>query len=302
MPAASARNHGESDPPGWGKGFPETIGLGMSPPPGAGKVGAASDRKTSGTLSHVATVDIEPISVDLGMALSYRVLDWIRDSWSRKYSRRSGHIAHGDFDRNSHLEQHFTEALLVETTFPALDASSKEPLYMTAKILPETIEVKAGSGRLDGQISSLQKLWSANSFSVNIDGVDCAGVNKVDSFTIKQKHKKFHYGSARLPTVEPTGIEFPNLVLYVSLARAKGFFDWHDQYVVRGRRDTAMEKTGAITYRGPNGDALLTLNLKGVGITAVSIEKSEANSDKIKLAKIELFVESMELEDTDGLE
>ena len=252
---------------------------------------------------HVATVDIEPITVDLGMALSYRMIDWIRDSWSRKYSRRNGHVGHGDFDRHAQLEQHFTNALLIETTFPALDATSKEPLYMSAKILPETIEVKAGSGRLTGLIGSKQKLWVANSFAVNIDGVDCAGgVNKVDAFTIKQKHKKFHYGSARLPQVEPTGIEFPNLVLYVSLARAKPFFDWHNEYVVRGRRDTAMEKTGEIVYRGPNGDDLLTIKLSGVGITAVSVDKSEANSDKIKMAKVELFVESMDIEDKFGLE
>ncbi len=251
---------------------------------------------------HVATVDIEPITVELGMALSYRMIDWIRDSWNRRYSRRSGHVGHGDFDQNAFLEQHFADALLIETTFPTLDATSKEPLYMSAKILPETLEVKPGSGRLQGLISSKQKLWVANSFGVSIDGIDCNGVNKVDSFTIKQKHKKFHYGSARLAQVEPTGIEFPSLVLYVSLARAKPFFDWHNDYVVRGRRDTDMEKTGAIVYRGPNGDDLLTLSLSGVGITAVSVEKSEANSDKIKMAKIELFVESMEIEDPYGLE
>ncbi len=267
-----------------------------------GEVASEQAGPTALQFRHVATVDIEPIQVDLGMALSYRMIDWIRDSWNRKYSRRNGHVGHGDFDRNAHVEQHFTNALLIETTFPALDASSKESLYMSAKILPETLEVKAGSGRLDGQLSSLQKLWSANNFTVDIDGIACGGVNKVDSFTIKQKHKKFHYGSARLPEIEPTGIEFPNLVLYVSLARAKAFFDWHDQYVVRGRRDTAMEKTGAIVYRGPNGDALLTLKLAGVGITAVSIDKSEAQNDKIKMAKVELFVESMDIEDPFGLE
>jgi len=251
---------------------------------------------------HVATVDTEPLVVELGMGLSKPMIHWIADSWRRQYSRRNGHVGHGDFDRWSQLEQHFTDALLIETAFPALDASSKEPLYMTAKILPEVLEVKKGSARLGGIITPKQKLWMSCNFALSIDGVDCKGVNKIDSFTIKQKFKKLHVGSMRHPEIEPTGLEFPTLTFYCGLGRAQGFLDWHEQYVVKGRRDTKMEKNGEIQYRSPSGDILMTISLRGVGITAVSIEKSEANADKLKLAKIECFVETMEIYDGMGLE
>jgi hypothetical protein len=47
---------------------------------------------------HLGAVEIDPIQLEIGMALSRPLLEWIRGSWRRQFSRRSGAIVHSDFD------------------------------------------------------------------------------------------------------------------------------------------------------------------------------------------------------------
>jgi hypothetical protein len=267
-----------------------------------GEVAAEQAGPNFRQFKHVATIDIEPIKLELAMALSGPMMDWIGDSWRRGYSRRNGHVAHGDFSGNSRIEQWFKNALLVETGFPALDASSKESLFLNCTILPEQLEIKEGSGMIGGSVSPLQKQWQANNFNVDIDGINTDGLVKVDAFTVKQKHKKFHYGAMRYAEIEPTGLEFPTFTMYSTIDCAHGFYDWHEKYVIKGHRDTEMEKDGEIQFLSPSGDILMTVSMRRIGITGVSIEKSEAMGDKLKLVKIEMFVEDLELYEGMGLE
>ncbi len=250
---------------------------------------------------HLSTVEIEPVSLELGMSISRPFLQWIQDSWGRQYSRRNGMIVHADYDDTTHLEQHFEDALITETVFPALDGADKSSPYLNVKLQPEKLLLKQRqSGNMTAAIASQQKLWSASNFMFSIDGLDCTKVSKIDSFSVKQKIKQLYIGSQRHPEIEPLGIEFSNITIYVALAHAKPFLDWHEQFVVKGGRDLDHEKMGAITYIGPRGQELLTVELKNVGIFSLTIEKAEANAESIKRCKIELYVEKMALKPQAG--
>ena len=52
-------------------------------------------------------------------------------------ARRSGSIVAYDHDLKPMYEYTFKEALILETTIPTLDASSKEMAYMTIKFQPD---------------------------------------------------------------------------------------------------------------------------------------------------------------------
>jgi hypothetical protein len=244
---------------------------------------------------HVATVDIEPLKVELGMSLAGPFLLWIAETWRKGYSRRNGYVAHGDYSQTARVEQVFMNALLSEVGFPTLDATSKDSLYLNCTIVPEQLELIPGMGPMIGLVPGAQKMYQASRFIVNIDGIDCTGINKIDGFTVKQKVKKFSYGSFRYPEIEPTGIEFPTLTFYTGLDHAATFYAWHKMYVIDGRRDITMEKNGQIIYMGPGFRPLMVLLLKNVGIQGVSIEKSDAGADKIKLVKVELFCEEIDI-------
>lgn len=252
---------------------------------------------------HITTVDIEPISLELGMAVSNRMIQWIGDSWQRKYSRRNGSILHGDFKGKVHYEQQFKDALITETTFPALDATDKNPAYMNVKFQPETLDLHKSSGDLHATVGTKQKLWTPASFMLLIDGLDCSKVSKIESFSVKQKVKKLYYGGARQAQIEPTGIEFPDLNIEMSLAHADDFIKWHKDYVMSGARDMKMEKEGEIIfYNQSMMDALLSVKLKRVGICGIQLLKSEAMAEQVKKVKVSLYCDSMAISPGIGLE
>ena len=247
---------------------------------------------------HLGTVEVEPLSLELGMSMSRPILDWIRASWKRDFGRKTGAVIHTDFEFHSQIEQWFEDALVVETTFPALDGASTDPAYLTVKLQPERVQLKPGKREpVRGVYSPMQKHWSPSNFRLNIDGLDCSHVAKIDSFSVKQNVVQLRVGSSRYPELEPTGIEFGNLSVTIGLAYADDFRKWYEEYVVRGDKDTRQERQGSIEFLGPHGvETLFTVNLQNVGIYGFTIEKSEANSDSTKRCKVDLYVESMDLE------
>ena len=246
---------------------------------------------------HLGTVEVDPIQLEIGMAMSRPVLDWIAGSWKKQFTRMDGQIIHADFNLNSRLEQWFFNALIAETKFPTLDGAAREPAYLGVTIHPEEIQVKDGDGRkVQGVTGMNQKRWLPSNFRLDIQGVDCRYVNRIDSFTVTQKIRPLYTGVQRMPELEPTGIDFSNLTVYMAVEHAGDFLAWHKEFVVQGGKSTTSERPGFIEFLGPdNSTVIFTINLNQVGIHRLSIEKSEAHAEQIKRAKIELYLESMEL-------
>ncbi len=258
-------------------------------------VGPASQR-----IKHTSVAEIEPFTIDFGISESNDILKWIQGSWRKTFSRRNGSISHADFNLKKTVEHEFREALITETSFPALDGAAKEPAYMKVKIQPEYVRLRKVNGdeKLKGALGPKQKMWVASSFRLNIDGIDEAKyANKIEAFTIKQGIKKLYTGVERFPQVEPTKLEFPNIVGTISLEYADKLLEWHEQYTMKGRQYPSGQKTGSIEFLSPQRDkTLFSLNLYDVGLTSLQILQSQANQDQIKRVKFELYVGRMDLD------
>lgn len=250
-------------------------------------------------IKHVSTVDIEPFTVDFGIAGAEDVLTWIQQSWRKDFARRNGQITHADFNLFSTFEHEFYDALITETKFPTLDGASKESAYLNMKIQPERVTAKkVDGGRVQSNIGAKQKMWMASGFRLNIDGVDSAKyTNKIESFAIKQGIKKLYTGEDRFPQIEPTKIEFPNLVCTISLQYADDLIAWYNQYVVSGQADPAAQKTGSIEFLSTDRSTVLfRINLYEMGLHHLQVSQSTANADAIKRCKFELYVGRMDLD------
>jgi len=148
---------------------------------------------TERRVKHIATVEVEPISVEVGMTGSGDVLKWIQGSWNRQWSRRNGEISHANFDLRETYRHEFFDALITDATFPALDATSKDGGFLKFKFQPETIRTTNKGGSEEGRGSGdrirarvgqqvKQKLWSPSAFRFCFDGLDeMAYVNKIES-------------------------------------------------------------------------------------------------------------------------
>jgi len=253
--------------------------------------------------------EIEPLSIEFGMASAGGMLKWIQQSWRKSWTTRNGQVTHADFNMNATVEHQFTGALIAETSFPTLDGKSTEAAMMKCRLQPQGVlrNQVAGNGfKLGAQLSQKQKSWSPARFRMNIDGYDgFQHANKIDGFTIKQEITKMYSGVDRYPQIAPSGLTFPNISGTVAESKAGQILQWFNKVSNEGMLEAQAQTSGSIEFLAPDlSTVLFRLNLYEVGILYAGNEAAQANSDTIKRVKFELFVGRMDLdgESANGLD
>jgi phage tail-like protein len=251
---------------------------------------------------HLGPPKYEDIVIQGGFAMGKPVYDWIKAFLETKRQRKNGSIITSDATGKARSQQDFFNALITEITFPAIDAESRDEAYLTLKFAPEyTRSVKASGNVTAPTRPRAQKRWMPANFRLEIDGLDCSMVSRVESFTIRRVATTDDIGDARDYLKEPGRIEFPNLTITLAEVGAQSWMDWHEDFVIKGNNADAMEKKGALVFLAPNFKAeLARINFAGLGIFRLAPEKAEARSDAVRRFKAELYCEQMtfEIKDT----
>ena len=248
---------------------------------------------------HIGQPKYQEFTLRVGFGMDPSVYEWIAQSWKLNYQRKDGSVVAMDYSLTPKSERQFMQALLTETTIPAMDGSSKEPAYLTVKFAPEIIRDAAPTGQKTDYAQygkTEQKMFLPCNFKLEIDGIDCSKVTKVDSFTVKQTAVTDDIGEAHDYLKEPGKLEFPTLKILVPETAAQGFVEWHKSFVIEGNNDETREKSGMLTLLSPNlQSALLRIKFFNLGIFKIQPAKAEANADAIRQVEVELYVERMEL-------
>ncbi|HWI62853.1 MAG TPA: phage tail protein [Symbiobacteriaceae bacterium] len=249
---------------------------------------------------HIGQPKYEDFTLQIGFSMTKAVYDWIGASWKMNYQRKNGAIVLADYNFKPVSKREFTNALITETTVPAMDASSKEPGYLTVKLAPEFVrfgkvsgdKANAAAGKPDAQ-----KSWLPSNFRLEIDGLDASKVNKIDAFTVKQQAVQDSVGDARDAQREPGKLEFPNLLLTLPVSSADDWIAWHEDFVIKGNNGQDKEKNGTLYLLATNRqDVLATIKFYNMGVVAIREAVSESASDTIARYEVELYVERMEFE------
>ncbi len=240
----------------------------------------------------------EDIRAQVGMAMTKPFYDWIKAFTEGKHVRKDGAILAADAKYIEKARREFTQALIKEITFPKLDGSDKGAAYMTLTISPETMTFAKGTGKkiTHGSGMDKQKNWTANRFDFQLDGFGsaCRRVARIDAFTIKQNILEWNHGNQRHPMKTGSVVEFPNITFYVPEIDAMPFMNRAKERIVDGKRRTSIgQKGGELRTKDGKGRTLFTMEFYDTDIVSVTPEKSDAGSEDIKLAKIELFTEKM---------
>ena len=244
---------------------------------------------------HLGPISYGPFALQAGPAMSKDLYDWISASWNGKYVRKNGSVVAMDQKFVAVSQREFFNALITETTIPALDGSSKDPAYLTLKVAPEYTRSTKASGKAAGIAKTAQKVWLPSNFRVTIDGLDCTKVRAVDSFSVTQKVATDDIGDARDYRREPGKVEFPNLTITLAEVSAQSWFDWFEDFVIKGNSDESKEKQGSIAFLSPNRqDELLRIDLFNLGIFSIGSDKVEANADRVATVTAHLYCERME--------
>ncbi len=241
-------------------------------------------------ISNVKWVDI-PISMGLGMSNDF--YQWIADSFSDKAnaSRKSGSVIYLDRKDSDPADFEFTNGYVAELGMPALDAASKDAAKMSIKVKPEYSRRQDQFGHANGG-KTLPAVndngWQVGDFRLKIDGLEgaTARVNKIDGFTIKQSFVD--------KAGEVDGYEVSDLAITFPDTASKPFYDWLEDFVVKGNNSDKAERGGTLEYLARDGKTVLfTLTFKGLGIFKLSQDKQEAGSDTLRRIKAEMYCESV---------
>jgi hypothetical protein len=248
---------------------------------------------------HIAGVKYEDISFSTTLD-SKPIMDWIAESWDRKYNRKDGSVIVANFDYKAMAELQFFHALVTETTFPKLDGASKDAARITVKLSPEYTRSVPGSGKQMSAAASkgaVPKKWLPSNFRFEMTGLDGSRVNSIESFTVTQKVAENPVGEQRDNEKQPGHLEFPNLQVTLSEASAQTWYDWLSDFVVLGRNGQDKERDGAIVYLSPDLKTELgRINLFSCGIFGLNSQKVEAGSENIRRVTADLYCERMQLQ------
>jgi phage tail-like protein len=246
---------------------------------------------------HLAGLRYEEIVLEAGTGMSKEFYKWIEDSFGVKSTPKEGAIIAADYDFKEQRRMTFSHALVTEFALPALDAASKDAAKMTLKIKPEITRTSKGSGKPaagPGTKQSAQKKWLPANFKLEIAGLDCTRVNKIDPLVFKQKVVEHAVGELRDYEREPASTEFSNLVVTLAESYADSWYKWFDDFVVNGNNTEDKEKSGTLTYLTPNlQETLFQVTFSNLGIFKLAEEHTDSAKEGVRRVKAELYVERM---------
>ncbi|HTR59359.1 MAG TPA: hypothetical protein VMM27_14370 [Casimicrobiaceae bacterium] len=228
---------------------------------------------------HPGPVQYEDITVDVGFAMSDMLFDWIAAAWAGKDQPKDGALLAAGYDLTIKAERQFKSAHIAATVVPALDATSKATSPLSVRLAPASIALASGAGKL--QLKALkQPIWRASNFKLEIDGLDCSKVMRIDSFTV--------------PGVAGGKVAFPTLAVTLAATSAPTWNSWLQDFLIAGNSGDAAEKSGKISFLLPDlKTSLARIELRGLGI--VGLETAPGGPSQVAKLTASLYCEQMSL-------
>ena len=117
---------------------------------------------------HIGAVKEDDVVLKAGLGMTKPFYDWISSFCAGTDPGHEGAVILADLNFNAKSRMEF-QGFIHEVAFPASDAASKEPAYMTVKIFAESSASKKASGQVNAPVSN-QRSWLPANFRVEIAG------------------------------------------------------------------------------------------------------------------------------------
>ena len=222
---------------------------------------------------HLGALRWADLEASVGIDADPALYQWIGDAWFGHPSREQ--VVLETPAEAMELEQ----PTLREVVLPALDVRAHDQRFLKVKIAPQSVRRHPAGGSVvfDGRDPG-RELY-AHAFTVEIDGIDCSGVQAVAPVAVQAMGELKRGGT----------LAFSDVHLAVASDKLASFRAWFDDFVLRGNNDDGKERVGRITFYDPMlKDALATLELYHLGIYRVGpVERART--------QVDLYCERMEL-------
>lgn len=246
---------------------------------------------------HLGLVKYEDIKIACGPGMSQPFYDWVSAAWGSSDQRKNGAIVKLDYKLSAVSAQEFFNAFITEIGFPACDASNKEPSFLMVKIKPESTRTKKISGKFKiPPPNGGKKAWLTSNFRLSISGLDSTKVSRIASFTVKRNFPESEVGERRDYEPMPAVVEFPDLKLSLAASSAQSWYDWYEDFVIKGNCGEDREKSGTLELLTPDlKTALARVTFANLGIFRLAPEPPK-DPNQIEQVTADLYCQQMSLE------
>jgi len=232
---------------------------------------------------HLGGVSFGDLVLTAGFGMDTIFYRWLSDSLVAGKSGpkpAGGAIIRCDYDFKPIARRAFDHALISSVTFPKLDATSKDPAFLTVTISPEAIRDE--KPRIDPVVQrSKPQRAAASNFRLEIDGLDCHRVLAVDALTVTLPRAPETIGITREP-VASRHAGFSNLNVTLASTVAQDWRDHFKKFVLEGQNTEEDEKQGTLTLLTPDPTkAIATVNFEGLGIFGLEEDWSGAGAERM---------------------
>jgi len=251
---------------------------------------------------HLGGVKYDDITITCGTSLSKTFYEWIRATLGHQAARQNGAVITLDNDFKELSRRDWTNGIISEIGFPALDESSNDPARLTIKISPEYVKMTRNSGQPSALISKspkgTQKRWTPSNFRLNIAGLEdaCAHVNSIAPLVIRRQVAQSPIREKQDDERESVNLEIPNLIIAFPESHAGKFYNWHEDFVFSRNNKQRQEKTGTLDFLTSDQQSVLfSLDFMGLGIFKLTLDRVEAGNEGVRRVKAEMYCEQIQL-------
>jgi phage tail-like protein len=240
-------------------------------------------------MKNLGPISYEPVWLKFGMGMSSDVYNWINMALLGTAPRKNASIVAFDHQFNPRTRRLFQNAILSEVTFPALDASSKDPALLTIKLEANAIDLDRNPSAIAVPTQARKLSWRRSDFRLEIPGLDCSRVSQIEMFTVTRETMTITDAGGFSALVEGPRLWYSNL--RVALRSAATWYDWFDDFVIGGNQGTAQEKAGTLTYYKPDlATELARVEFQNLGICRLT---EEDTNESVPRVVAELYCERM---------
>ena len=228
---------------------------------------------------HVGQPKYENLTLEIRFPLPQIVDTWIMDSWAGRSARYDCIVTALDQQLQAKSARQFLKSRITATAIPACDSTNFRASsgYLAVSVVPEAVQSVQGTTP-DPSYSFHQIAWLPSKFKLEIDGLDCTKVTRIDPFTVKQEDITDDIGDARDAQKQTGQQVFPNLRITIEASNAQTWQAWFDDFVIAGNNGDSMEKSGTLTFLDANGPAqLLQIKFEHLGIFRLVPTKPDLN-------------------------
>jgi hypothetical protein len=242
----------------------------------------------------LAEVSYAPIILHVSTGAAKELYDWITSVPAGKQKPHDGALVMVDHTNREQARLKWTDGLITEIVFPALDGVSKDAARIVVAIQPRVTSYTSGSGAKHASFSTKtsQKGFLASNFRVSISGLPTFSAHILNVAPISVRQEIDTSGGSP----QPGALHIGNVEVTGGEPFAADVRSWMDDFVVRHQDADKLERPLSVDLLGPNlADTLLTLSFKKVGIYALAAAREELTSAAIARIRAGLYAEELKI-------